>query len=401
MSQTLTISRKALIAALLSLVLLLTTVNLNTLHAQDPNNDGRINTTPWVNSFGAVAVYCLDANAKPGGSYSGAGIVVLDANGKRLLFASDVAIQQAQNAFTQAITNTSPAPMCINTSLASRGHGVVIDIVGVQRQADLISVKYNLGEAGRLVTPDLSTIQFSLDTLDHQLLEIGTQQAAFLARTAGLRNTVAGAQNNAQLLDQVNGLDAQIAAFLVPVDAAIKRGGIIGTGLNGTNKALQTTLGFWRNAGVTGATGGLDDPTATDFETALASMGKMQGRVNSAAAGINTLTAGLQTLRNRLVNLRTRLTTMSTTLQADVNGAPTSAATLSGYLNEADNLVLTSDRSFKRPCTAPIGLPGTALLAQQGVYSLFALGNGNFQLNTVPDATGKTSVGRWNTCSQS
>jgi hypothetical protein len=402
------VSRRMVILLSLGLALLLG--SYNSASAQNPGNDGRINqNTPWVNSFGAVAVYCLDANAKAGGTYNGAGIAVLNASGYRLLFASDVAILQAQEAlnrqFNGQTNNNGAAPMCINTNLAARGHAIVTEIVGVQKQADVISAKYNLGDAGHLVTPDLSTIQFSLDTFDHQLLDISNQEAAFLSRTIGLRNTTAGVQNNAQLLEQVNGLDAQFNAIMGPLDAAIKRGGIIGNGLNGTQTALRRTITFWRGTGVTANTqnvaGQQGNPAGlSDFEQALNALSALQTRVNSAAAGINNVTFGLQGVRNRLNAVRTNLAALRATLSTDFNAAPVNSGTLIGYLTEADNAVRKVDSLIKRPCAVPQEVPGLALLAREGVYSMYALAGNNFQLNTIPDAGGRTVLGRWNTCSQ-
>src|SRR5258706_11658632 len=95
------ISCKVVVIVSLCLALLLSSMGTISVNAQNPGNDGRINQTTWVNSFGAVAVYCLDALAKPGGTYNGAGIAVLNASGYRLLFASDVAISQAQDAINK------------------------------------------------------------------------------------------------------------------------------------------------------------------------------------------------------------------------------------------------------------------------------------------------------------
>ncbi len=62
----------------------------------DEPTDGRINLIPWVNSWGAVAVYCVDQFGHAGGSYTGGGIVMLNSNGQRMLFAREAAITPAR-----------------------------------------------------------------------------------------------------------------------------------------------------------------------------------------------------------------------------------------------------------------------------------------------------------------
>lgn len=65
-------------------------------------NDGRINADiPWVNSFGAVAVYCVDAYGHAAGTYAnGGGILVWSSNGQRVLYAPQSAIDAASNKTT-------------------------------------------------------------------------------------------------------------------------------------------------------------------------------------------------------------------------------------------------------------------------------------------------------------
>jgi hypothetical protein len=58
----------------------------------DGPTDGRVNLSPWVNSYGAVAVYCIDASGVPASSFSGGGIEVLDGNGQPVFFASEAQI---------------------------------------------------------------------------------------------------------------------------------------------------------------------------------------------------------------------------------------------------------------------------------------------------------------------
>jgi hypothetical protein len=60
----------------------------------DTPTDGRINLIPWVNSWGAVAVYCVDQNGGHG-SYTGGRIDVTDATGQVLLRVTEAQINQA------------------------------------------------------------------------------------------------------------------------------------------------------------------------------------------------------------------------------------------------------------------------------------------------------------------
>ena len=64
-------------------------------HASDVT-DGRINGLPWVNSFGAVAVYCVDQFDKPGGSFTGGGIKILNQLGQKVFFAKEAIINPAR-----------------------------------------------------------------------------------------------------------------------------------------------------------------------------------------------------------------------------------------------------------------------------------------------------------------
>src|SRR5215213_9121864 len=64
------------------------------VRAGDPG-DNRINRSPWVNSFGAIAVYCVDASGKAGGSFAGGGVVILSSSGQRVLFAPEAALNNA------------------------------------------------------------------------------------------------------------------------------------------------------------------------------------------------------------------------------------------------------------------------------------------------------------------
>ena len=88
-------SRKVLIFILIALILLVGKVTVpDPVKAATPS-DGRINLIPWVNSWGAVAVYCIDKNGATT-SFTGGGIKVLSGSGQQLLFASEKLIKLAQ-----------------------------------------------------------------------------------------------------------------------------------------------------------------------------------------------------------------------------------------------------------------------------------------------------------------
>jgi LysM repeat protein len=60
------------------------------------SGDGRINLVPWVNSFGAIAVYCVDEFDMPGGAFNKGGIKVLSNTGQRLFFVPELTIIPAR-----------------------------------------------------------------------------------------------------------------------------------------------------------------------------------------------------------------------------------------------------------------------------------------------------------------
>ena len=62
------------------------------VYAQD---DGRINKTPWVNSYGAIAVYCVDQSGKPGLSFAGGGVKLLNGSGRQIFYAAAATINTA------------------------------------------------------------------------------------------------------------------------------------------------------------------------------------------------------------------------------------------------------------------------------------------------------------------
>jgi hypothetical protein len=65
----------------------------------DSPDDGRINKVPWANSFGAIAVYCVDQFDRPASSYAGGGIKILGSTGQKLFFAdADIVNAASQRA---------------------------------------------------------------------------------------------------------------------------------------------------------------------------------------------------------------------------------------------------------------------------------------------------------------
>jgi hypothetical protein len=76
-------------------VLLLVGRAATPVHADNPN-DGRINRIPWVNSHGAIAVYCVDQFDRPGASFTGGGIKILSEFGQKLFFAKESIINPAR-----------------------------------------------------------------------------------------------------------------------------------------------------------------------------------------------------------------------------------------------------------------------------------------------------------------
>jgi hypothetical protein len=84
---------RLLIFAVVALVFLLPLLATAPARADTPT-DGRINLIPWVNSWGAVAVYCVDQNGGHG-SYTGGRIDVTNADGQVLLRVTEAQINQA------------------------------------------------------------------------------------------------------------------------------------------------------------------------------------------------------------------------------------------------------------------------------------------------------------------
>src|SRR2546430_1442313 len=85
---------KILLGVVISLTFFMSLVT-GPVRADDPT-DGRINVIPWVNSHGAVVVYCVDSAGRAGRSFTGGGIAVTDSTASRLLFATEAQINLAR-----------------------------------------------------------------------------------------------------------------------------------------------------------------------------------------------------------------------------------------------------------------------------------------------------------------
>jgi hypothetical protein len=79
---------------LIVLIFSLMTLAILPASAQEPD-DGRINKSPWVNSYGAIAVYCVDRLGRPGLSFAGGGVKILNSAGRRIFFAAETTINAA------------------------------------------------------------------------------------------------------------------------------------------------------------------------------------------------------------------------------------------------------------------------------------------------------------------
>jgi len=84
-----------IVSVIISFVILsLTALAILPASAQEPD-DGRINKVPWVNSYGAIAVYCVDRLGKPGISFAGGGVKILNSAGRQVFFAPEATINGA------------------------------------------------------------------------------------------------------------------------------------------------------------------------------------------------------------------------------------------------------------------------------------------------------------------
>ena len=80
--------------------------------------DGRVNLLPWVNSWGAVAVYCVPPSGGPGNNLPGGGVVALNQSGQRVMVVQQQNINTCRTQL-QAITQLSAA--CRDQIRAMRG----------------------------------------------------------------------------------------------------------------------------------------------------------------------------------------------------------------------------------------------------------------------------------------
>jgi hypothetical protein len=83
------LSTRSILVIVVVVIVLLAMRLASPVRADDPS-DGRINLLPWVNSHGAVAVYC-----------SNGGFVVLNGKGKQMLAGSEASVRSAQDVASQ------------------------------------------------------------------------------------------------------------------------------------------------------------------------------------------------------------------------------------------------------------------------------------------------------------
>src|SRR5205823_161981 len=84
----------------------------------DLPTDGRVNLLPWVNSWGAVAVYCVPPSGGPGNNLPGGGVVVLSQVGQRVMVVQQQNINTCQTQL-QSINHISGT--CRTQIKAGRG----------------------------------------------------------------------------------------------------------------------------------------------------------------------------------------------------------------------------------------------------------------------------------------
>jgi hypothetical protein len=84
----------------------------------DLPTDGRVNLLPWVNSWGAVAVYCVPPSGGTGNNLPGGGVVVLNQKGERVMVVQQQNINTCRTQL-QAITSLTTA--CRDQIKARRG----------------------------------------------------------------------------------------------------------------------------------------------------------------------------------------------------------------------------------------------------------------------------------------
>ncbi len=110
------IPRSALIVVAVSALVLVMVIG-SAARAELPT-DGRVNLLPWVNSWGAVAVYCVPPTGGPGNNLPGGGVVVLNQFGQRVMVVQQQHINTCRTQL-QAINQLSTA--CRDEIRAMRG----------------------------------------------------------------------------------------------------------------------------------------------------------------------------------------------------------------------------------------------------------------------------------------
>ncbi len=84
----------------------------------DLPNDGRVNLLPWVNSWGAVAVYCVPPSGGPDNNLPGGGVVVLNQSGRRVMVVQQ---QNINTCRTQLQGISQVSTVCRDQIRAGRG----------------------------------------------------------------------------------------------------------------------------------------------------------------------------------------------------------------------------------------------------------------------------------------
>jgi hypothetical protein len=301
--------------------------------------------------------------------------------------------------------------MCVDSSLAARTNSTLDEFLAVQKQADAFTAKFNLGAPGRIVTPDLSPVIFGMQALDHLLREVDGQHAALGTRIVALRPTVLALQNGAQagpqkiagVLGAIDDFDAQLNQYVGALGDANFDTFVASKQLGAVPQAIQATAEYTQ-AQLTASSASMKMVPNAQNETAqyLTLLANTRQKVSTAAAGLNSLNFQLFSLKTRMAGLRTQLSQLRKQVQVlastDAFGAANAAAALNSLMNAAENDPASIDPSFKATCKAPPGSPNVALLSREGVYSLYELPGGFFQLSTLPDASGKTVLGEWQSC---
>ncbi len=110
------ISRNTLVVVAISVVALALLLLIPT-QAQELPNDGRVNLLPWVNGWGAVAVYCVPPSGGPAKTLPGGGVTVLNQRGQLLM-----TVQQANiNSCLDQLRSVSQISTACRDQLRARG----------------------------------------------------------------------------------------------------------------------------------------------------------------------------------------------------------------------------------------------------------------------------------------